>query len=60
MKIKEFTTFTLNENTFIQVFKDRKTSNSVYGFCIIKVQWAAINIAVTHLGYYNVSPRCMS
>ncbi len=60
MKIKEFTTFTLNENTFVQVFKDRKISNSIYGFCIIKVQWAAINIAVTHFGYYNVSPICMS
>jgi len=34
------------------VFKD----HSLYGFCILRLEWAAANVAVCHFGFYQVKP----
>ena len=39
LALRKLTTFTLDGQTFIQVFKDKKNKNhnDIYGFCLIKI-----------------------
>lgn len=50
LALRKLTTFTLDGQTFFQVFKDKKNKNhnDIYGFCLIKVEWLAFNVLSLH------------
>lgn len=87
--IGQFTTFTLDNQTFVQVFEESSSLNQYklidtslsnqfsgidkheqdgtdlargkhdfdYGFCLIRLNWVATNIAECHFGFYQVGPK---
>jgi len=59
LAMREFTTFSLDGQTFLQVFKDKrnKIHNDIFGFCVIKLEWHAFNVLSVHQGFYQVSER---
>ena len=66
--IRSFTTFTLDKQTFVQIFDQsaqykfqfegskanvQTNSNSHdFGFCMIRLNWVSSNIAECHFGFY--------
>jgi hypothetical protein len=59
LALRKLTTFTLDGQTFIQVFKDKKNKNhnDIYGFCLIKIEWLAFNVLSLHQGFYQTNER---
>ena len=69
LMMRQFTTLTLDGQTFLQVFNDSRRvkrpvdgqmnviSEEQHGFCLIKLQWMAFNALVVHMGFYQVSER---
>ncbi len=61
--LRRLTTFTLDAQTFVQVFKDKKKSKAqedIYGFCLLKLEWHGFNVVTLHLGFYMVNQRSKS
>ena len=54
LAMREFTTFSLDGQSFVQVFKDKrnKIHNDIFGFCLIKLEWRAFNVLSVHQGFY--------
>jgi len=50
------TTYSLNQSTFIKTFD----SGDHFGFCLVRIEWAALNVAVCHFGFYQVPARVSS
>lgn len=59
LALRKMTSFTLDAQTFLQVFKDKrnKIHEEYFGFCLLKLEWHALNVLTLHLGFYMVPEK---